>query len=592
MDLLEEINMKNVKYFKKDYPRVQFYRDSYLNLDGKWDFRLDYENQGEEKGYFKGFEKEYDILVPFSYNCEASLVHIDKRCDSVWYQKNINFLLLDPQADVILHLEGSDYITTLYVNGHKVDRKKGCTYRQSYDITEFIHLGNNLLVIHCQDSFSKEQVRGKQRWKDHNFECYYKETTGIYKTVWLEYAPKTRIESLKIDTDYDKQSANLTIKYFGEEDNLSLRLMVEKDNKILQNTTYAIHKNQSDIEVLLNEDFEAWDVFHPALYELTLMLYSKDKLLDEIHSYFGIRNIEIKDAFIYLNGKKLYQKLLLDQGYWDKSEYTAPSTDALLNDINAMIQMGFNGARKHQKVEDERYLYYADALGFLVWAEMPSMYENTEASRQQFLYEWEKVVKQQYNHPSIITWTPLNESWGIEHVKTSLVEQKFTLDVYNLTKKIDPYRPVITNDGWEHTISDILTLHHYEQDGKKLNSYYNTLEKIISGIWPAHHKGAFADGYGYKGQPILISEFGGCAFSRDVQGNDWGYGESVESTAAFLDRFQCLIDNIKAIPLICGYCYTQLTDVQQEVNGLFDASHHPKFNLKDIADIQSDSILK
>lgn len=579
--------MKKIKYFKEDYPRVQFYRDDYLNLDGKWDFIFDDAKEGIKKGYPNGFSKEYEILVPFAYNCEASLIHTDRRCDSVWYQKTIAFSSKNLTKDILFHLEGSDYITTLYVNGKEVGCQKGCTYRQTYDVTKFIQKGNNLFVVHCEDSFSKEQVRGKQRWKDHNFECFYKETTGIYKTVWLEYAPKTRVESLKIDSNYDDKTVNLNINFWGNIRGLDLNIKIFFEGKRVVEKKLKISQPTQEILISLEDDFHPWNVLESNLYEVTLELYQFDSLIDTVYSYFGVRCLEIQDAFLYLNGKRLYQKLLLDQGYWDKSEYTAPNPNALLSDIEKMIQMGFNGARKHQKVEDERYLYYADALGFLVWAEMPSMFENTEASRKQFLYEWERVVKQQYNHPSIIIWTPLNESWGIEDVKTDLVQQEFTNTVYHLTKRLDDSRPVISNDGWEHTLSDIITLHHYEQDGKKLNSYYNTIEKIVTGIWPAHHKGAFADGYPYQGQPILISEFGGCAFTKDTVGDGWGYGKSVESDEIFLNRFKDLVDSIRDIPFICGYCYTQLSDVQQEVNGMLDKNHQPKFSLESIREIQS-----
>lgn len=576
-----------MKCFRKDYPRVQFFRDSYKNLDGKWDFKLDYDQVGEQKNYQNGFFPEYKIVVPFAYNCKDSLVDIQRRCDSVWYQRCLDIKAKDLAYDIFLHLEGSDYITTLYVNGCKVNQQKGCTYRQSYNISAFVHSGNNLIVIHCEDSFDKQQVRGKQRWKDHNFECYYEETTGIYKTVWLEYAPKTRIQEVKIDTDFYSQSAYFSFAFSGNFSKLLLKTQIFLEDKLVACVDSVIEEETKNFNITLDNSFVAWDVLKPALYDVKLQLYDNGDLIDEVLTYFGIRSIEIKDGFFYLNGKKIFQKLILDQGYWRQSGYTAPHIDAFLEDIMAMRQMGFNGARMHQKVEDERFLYFADVLGFLIWCEMPSMYENTESSRTQFIEEWQQVVTQQYNHPSIIVWTPFNESWGIEEVKTSLIQQDFVNQVYTKTKELDSSRPVISNDGWEHTISDILTLHHYEQDGQKLHQYYETIEKIITGIWPAHHKGAFADGYEYKGQPIIISEFGGCALYKDIKGSSWGYGNGVATTEAFLERFRGLIDGITSLPFLCGYCYTQLNDVSQEVNGLLDADHKLKFEAEQLALIQS-----
>ena len=229
-------------------------------------------------------------------------------------------------------------------------------------------------------------------------------------------------------------------------------------------------------------------------------------------------------------------------------------------------------------MEDERFLYYSDIIGFILWAEMPSMYTNTENSRRVFEREWLLSVEQQRNHPCVLTWVPFNESWGVEGILTDESLQEFVNDIYYKTKAIDSTRPVVTNDGWEHTISDILTIHHYEQDAEKLYSFYDTVEKCCSDKWENHRTGAFAKGYGYNGQPIIISEFGGTAFADDAQGENWGYGVAVKDKEEFYARFESLVTAIDSLPHCSGYCYTQVTDVQQEVNGLLDFDHKSKFD--------------
>ena len=233
------------------------------------------------------------------------------------------------------------------------------------------------------------------------------------------------------------------------------------------------------------------------------------------------------------------------------------------------MELGFNGCRKHQKVEDDRFYYYCDVIGYILWSEMPSMYTNTAKSRAVFEKEWMETVEQHYNHPSVLVWTPLNESWGVRDILNRKVEQDFANILYHVTKEYDPYRLVITNDGWEHTISDIITIHHYEQSGAKLLEYFKTKEKALQDVWDSHHKGAMAHGWEYKGQPIMFTEFGGTAYIKTTEGNsNWGYGIGVKDDEEFVERFSGLIRTLHSLDYSCGYCYTQVSDVQQEVNGV------------------------
>jgi len=289
-----------------------------------------------------------------------------------------------------------------------------------------------------------------------------------------------------------------------------------------------------------------------------------------------MREVRIDGSHVLLNNAPIYQRLILDQGYWKDSHLTPPDEKALITDIDKIMSAGYNGVRKHQKIEDEKFLYWADVKGLLVWSEMGAAYEYNDDAVAMFTNEWMEVVRQHYNHPSIITWTPFNESWGVPQIKTNKTQQAFTEAIYYLTKSFDRYRPVICNDGWEHTISDIITLHDYVEKGEELfERYGGYLEEILDNeVYHLLIKAAFAEGYEYRGQPVIFSEFGGIAFNNGEKG--WGYGNKVNTKEEYIARFDAVTTAIKKIDAICGYCYTQVTDVQQEVNGIMDMDRNFK----------------
>ena len=566
--------MNHVSYYKEEYPRPQLWRPNYRLLNGEWDFAFG-EGEGESE-MSCGFDGKMKINVPFTYQTAMSGIGTEERHDEVWYSRTLSLDESEVKGRAILHLEGCDYETDVWVNGCHIGSDTGGYHRLSFDLSKAIHSGDNKIVIRARDDYSVEKPRGKQRSKDTNYGCWYTDTTGIYKTAWVEFVPNTYIKEIVINPNTNEGNVNISCQIEGALQENVLSATLTYNNKIVAKGSTVIDNGAADLTIKISEDepIHLWSLDDPNLYEVELSLGESDI----VKSYFGLRNIDIADGKIYLNGKELYQKLALDQGYWRESLLTPPSEGALVQDIIDMADMGFNGVRKHQKVEDERYLYYADIMGFIVWAEMPSMYSNTENSRKVFEREWILAVNQQRNHPCVFAWVPFNESWGIEEIKTDKVVQDFVNDMYYKTKEIDKTRPVITNDGWEHTISDILTIHHYEQDGVKLHNYYDSIEKCRAEKWESHHKGAFADGYGYTGQPIIISEFGGTAFVSDTVGENWGYGVGVNNYDEFYARFESLIDAIDSLPYSCGYCYTQVTDVQQEVNGLLDFDHKSKFD--------------
>lgn len=588
-----------MKCYIKDYPRPQFVRTEWENLNGNWDFAFDDTNCGEKEKWYQEFKGNLKIQVPFTYETKLSGIHDEKRHDYIWYHRIISVngeKLKDNRF--IIHFEGCDFHTKLWVNGQYAGDHKGGYARFSFDITDLLRDGTNELTVKAEDSFDIQQPRGKQRWLNENFGCWYVQTTGIWKTVWTEYVPNIHMKKVKMTPDFHNAELELEYEIVAPEcelgDDLQIAATIMFGNILISKTVTTMTKNhvtaKADVFCTGANNFEwgvrAWTPEMPNLYDVTFEVVHRGKIVDIIGSYFAMREIRIDGSNILLNGHPIYQRLILDQGYWKDSHLTPPSEEALIEDIDKIHALGYNGLRKHQKTEDERFLYWCDVKGMLVWSEMPSTYQYTDKAVEEFTHEWVEIVEQNYNHPCIIVWTPLNESWGISMVKTDRRQQHFTEMIYHLTKSLDKYRPVIVNDGWEHTVSDIITLHDYEEYGEVLKARYTEYKEEIlkDEVFHCGHHSALANGYTYKGQPIIISEYGGIAFSGGAKGA-WGYGKTVATKEAFIDRFDRITTAVKEIPYCCGFCYTQVSDVQQEINGLMDIERNFKIDPEVIREI-------
>jgi beta-galactosidase/beta-glucuronidase len=578
--------------YMKDYPRPQFVREEWLSLNGEWDFRFDDENRGEIEQWYAQLSADMKITVPFSYETKASGIGEEAFHPFVWYQRTLEVPKEKADRRVILHFQAVDYIAKLWVNGTYVGKHQGGYAAFSFDITQYLEFGApNTVVVKAEDSQSCTQPRGKQRWVDDNFECFYVQTTGIWQSVWLEYLSASHLKSVKMTPDLDARSVRFEYQthVFSAPGQLRLETRIRFQNKLLKQISLVIDRPWLQIDVDLFHEangpwkIAAWSPQQPNLYDVEFVLYEDDRKIDHVYSYFGMRKISIEKGKVLLNNTPFYQRLILDQGYWPDSHLTPPSEEALVEDIEAILAMGYNGVRKHMKIEDARFLYWCDVKGLLVWSEMAATFEFNDEAIEALTKEWVEIVRQQYNHPSIVTWVPFNESWGIPQVLTDSKQQKFTESMYHLTKSLDPNRPVIVNDGWEHTVSDILTLHDYEEVGAKLFERYADKAALMNGeISFNNWKYAMAQGYAYRGQPVIVSEYGGIAFKT---GTGWGYGNQVATEEAFLERFRGITQAIKDTDFICGYCYTQITDVQQEVNGLLTEDRKPKVPLEAIKEI-------
>ncbi|MFD0675558.1 MULTISPECIES: glycoside hydrolase family 2 protein [unclassified Paenibacillus] len=582
---------KENKAVRQEYPRPQFVRADWMNLNGEWDFRFDDGNLGEQQQWFNGATMDRTIIVPFSYESKASGIGEEAHHSNVWYQKKVTLPERYKDKRAVLHFQAADYRTKVWVNGRFIGRHEGGYAAFSFDVTQALddYANEQTIVVKIEDSLSCFQPRGKQRWKDENYGCWYTQTTGIWQTVWLEFVNVTSIGDVRITPDIDTRSVHFQYRINGSAGpRLRVETAITFQGKPVKHVSAVVDRETVSLSLDITSDIHEWRVMlwqpgQPNLYDVEFVLYDGDKPVDRVTSYFGMRKISIENGFIYLNNRPLYQRLLLDQGYWPESLLTPPSEEAIIEDIDKTLEMGFNGVRKHQKIEDPSFLYWCDRKGLLVWSEMAATYEYSDEAVRSFTQEWADIVCQHYNHPCIVTWVPFNESWGIPQVFTDRKQQAFTEAIYHLTKSLDATRPVVVNDGWEHTVSDILTLHDYEEFGEKFASRYRYKEPIVRNERSfSKHKLAFAGGYEYKGQPIIISEYGGIAFK---DGKGWGYGSMVQSEEDFLRRYQEITQAIKDVPYVCGYCYTQTTDVQQEINGLLTEDRQPKIDLKKIRDI-------
>lgn len=570
---------------RNEYPRPHFRRDDWLSLNGEWEFEFDDNKDGELRGLHKGNVKlNNKIIVPFTYQYKESGIGDTADHEVLWYRRTFNYL---NTKNVILGFNGSDYITDVWVNGHHVVSHQGGFAPFTCDITKFVVNGENTLVVRCYDYLDPTIPRGKQSWLGHPFSCWYIPNSGIWQSVWIDYVGNDSIDNYSITPNIDTCSFSGEIKTLnGLAD--SVEIKVYYDNKLVKRQLMSIDGKYTRYTVSMMElnfvdEITYWAPEHPNLFYVDFVLYKDNEVLDTVHTRFGMRKISVnEDGLILLNNKPLYQRLILDQGYWKDSGLTAPSIEDIKRDIELAIAMGFNGARKHQKFEDPYFYYYAEELGFLTWCEMPSAYNFNNDEISYLTKEWQEIVNVARNFTSVITYVPLNESWGTRKMLNSKEQQNFAKSLFYLTKSIDSSRLVSTNDGWENiTESDILAIHDYAYDNKLFESKYNV--DTYNSAYQTFRR-VFAEGNKYNGQPVLLTEFGGIAMQSNHINGNWGYNSAVKDDAEFYYRLRLLLVGLHGMKFQ-GFCYTQLTDVQQEVNGLLDENHNPKLDLNTLKKI-------
>ena len=576
-----------MKYERNEYPRPQFKRDKWMKLNGEWEFEFDDDNDGAKRGLYKGETTLKDkINVPFSYQYSASGIGDKSQHDTVWYRRKF---VVEKDKRALLCFNASDYETDVWINGkHAVNHKGGFTPFKA-DITELLEDGENVIVVRCSDGQETFYPRGKQNWRKEPFSCFYIPNTGIWQSVWIEYFDGDCVDFYKFEPDVDNRVIIGEIQTLYGKACLA-EITVSFKDEIVKKQTITLDGKLTEFMIKLsdNDHFAfadmLWSPEKPNLLYIDIKLFAEGKALDLAHTRLGLRKFSVDGGGkICINSRPVFQRLVLDQGYWEQSGLTPPSAEALKKDIEQSKAMGFNGARKHQKFEDPYYYYYAEELGFLTWCEMPSAYKFCAEEVQAIVGEWMAIVCEARNFTSNICYVPLNESWGVSAISTNTAQQQFAKSLYFLTKALDGTRLISTNDGWDNIEeSDILPIHDYLiKNTSEFAVKYKRGE--YDGLNPQGWQ-LFADGHKYRGQPVLLTEFGGIAFAKDSVGKAWGYGSGAVSNEEFYDRLKELTDGI-SLTEFQGYCYTQLTDVQQEINGLLYADHTPKTDINRLKEI-------
>jgi beta-galactosidase/beta-glucuronidase len=564
---------------RPEYPRPQFVRPAWINLNGDWEFEFDDHDRGMTEDWCNGthaFQKT--IVVPFSFETPMSGIGDLSFHPCVWYRRQIRVPDDWNGRQILLHFGAVDYRATVWINGIMVGTHEGGHSPFYCNITRALVNGTGEIVVRAEDPPTDRYIpRGKQHWEEQPASIFYARTTGIWQSVWAEPVPNSYLDSVRITPAID---GTLTVdaRIVNPQVAQSFQIAVSWHGNVVATGISLADGPRASVETRI-ESPHLWSPDDPALYDVELELHGPAGLIDKVGSYCGFRAISTRNGKVVFNGEPLYLKTVLDQGYWPKSNLTPPDDEAIRYDIRIAKEMGFNGVRKHQKVEDPRYLYWADKLGLLVSAEMANAYLFDDSAVARMTHEWIEVVHRDYNHPSIVIWVPVNESWGVPNL-TDIRQQAHLKALYYLTKSLDDTRLVIDNDGWEHTeATDLFAIHDYAQTGEELLLRYRD-----GGVpLPSSNKLLLAPGYQYNGAPVFLSEFGGIAWILpedlpNVPANSWGYTGLEKTPEAALARIKSLFEAVAQITQIAGICYTQLYDVEQEVNGLMTYDRRLKFD--------------
>ncbi|MGP4077060.1 glycoside hydrolase family 2 protein [Halobacillus sp. K22] len=577
-----------------EYPRPQFKRNHWYDLNGTWEFAWDDQNIGEQEGWHQAEESlPQQIKVPYAYQCKNSGINSQEPHDVVWYKRSFHWEKKD-DLELLLHFEAVDYHTKVWVNGQFVGDHIGGHTPFNFSIGSAVRGGNNVITVRAEDRNGVEQPIGKQSWKSENFLCWYTRTTGIWQPVWLEEVSSLHLKDVKMTPDLSQSSLQVEAELPFHQSKAYLEAHVYFKDEWIHSAGAWIKPNQTKVDFQVDAesdqaDFRVyyWTPDQPQLYDIYFSLKVDDETVDQAESYFGMRSIEVKDDKILLNQEFFYQKLILDQGYYKDSLMTA-SYEQMHSDLTKVKAMGFNGVRRHQTIAERRYMTICDELGLVMWAEMPSIFKFSDSSMQAMQKETREMVTKHYNHPSVIVYTLMNESWGVNEIYHRKDQQNFVNALYYQTKAQDPTRLIVGNDGWEHTVTDILTIHDYNSSAEEITATYKEKASYVNGSpSKTSKKQNFAANYEYSGQPIIMSEFGGIAFSSQGDANTWGYGSRPQTEKDALARFEKLMKAVMETSSFQGFCYTQLTDVEQEVNGLLDHDHNEKFDQQEIRSILS-----
>lgn len=575
------------------YPRPQLVREHWQSLDGQWKFTFDDDNRYTHPS--EPIEWSTEITVPYPPESKASGIGDRGFHKGCWYQREFD---IDPEGQrILLHFGAVDYQARVWVNGHLVIGHEGGHTPFTADITHALNAaGQQTVTVHVEDDpHDLSKPRGKQDWQLEPHSIWYPRTTGIWQSVWLERVSHTYIEKLRWTPHFDGFEIGCEAFVVGDmQDDLTVEVKILHKGKMLADDRYKVIGGEASRKISLSDpgiddsrNELLWSPERPTLLDAEVILRHGEQVIDKVKSYTALRSAHINRDRFMLNGRPYPLRLVLDQGYWSDTLLTAPDDDALRRDVELAKAMGFNGVRKHQKIEHPRYLYWADKLGLLVWEEMPSAYRFTPLAIKRLVREWSEVIDRDYSHPCIIVWVPFNESWGVPNLTSMQAHRNAVEALYHLTRTLDPTRPVIGNDGWEASATDILGIHDYDCNPKSLAQRYATSH--TQELFDRRRPGGrilTLDGYPHRGQPIVLTEFGGIAYAKNKQEAEekkiWGYSQAA-SDEEFYENYRGLLEVVNETTLFSGFCYTQFADTFQEANGLLFEDRTPKMPLEKIA---------
>jgi GH43 family beta-xylosidase len=555
---------------RAEHPRPDAFRENWTTLNGEWQFEIDAKGDGEQRGLISGKDLAAKIVVPFCPESKLSGVGHYDLMKNVWYRRSFEVPTGMKGQRVRLHFGGVDYRAWVWVNGQLAGSHIGGNVAFAFDITRYLKEGPNELVVRAfDDTGSGRQPTGKQT---HTVSegCVYTRTTGIWQPVWLEAVGNSFVEQFSVVPDPDHSRVIIEAAVNGDDTNLTLTVEAFADGKSVgKDASPASWRNQRLVIEL--QEKRLWEIGSPFLYDLKFTLANQNGTIDQVGSYFGLRKVSIHGRAILINDKPVFQRLILDQGFYPDGIWTAPSDEALKRDIELSMEAGYNGARLHQKVFEPRFLYWADKLGYIVWGEFPNWGFNFEpANYANVINEWTEILQRDRNHPSIVGWCPFNETPGEAGELQNLI--------FHETKAIDPTRPVLETSGWAHTVRapEIRDEHDYNQDPANFKKRWQDFFAGNTAVPLPSRYGSGAAGRDL-GVPFMVSEFGGIGWATE---GGWGYGAGPKSLEEFYIRYEGLVSALLDNADMFGFCYTQLTDVEQEHNGLYYYDRRPKFDMK------------
>jgi beta-galactosidase/beta-glucuronidase len=587
----------------EEHHRPQLLRPQWTDLVGAWGFANDDDDVGRREEWFASaapFDRE--IVVPFPPESRASRIGDRGFHPVLWYRRVLTRADLEraghlTENRLLLHFGAVDFAADVWLEGSYLGRHVGGQGPFTMEATSGVQNGHDswALVVRAEDDpWDAGQPRGKQDWQLQTHEIWYDRTSGIWQPVWIESVPSSYLSTLSWQPDVPQGRVGLTLELDRRPDlAASVTVSLQYEGEAVADTAFLQTDPRSTTVITIprqanGQAYESllWSPEQPRLISAYVTVEFSDGVIDRIWSYFGLRSVGFADGRFLLNDRPYYVRAALEQGYWPETHLAAPSTQALREEVQLAKDFGFNTVRIHQKVEDPRYLYWADRLGLMVWGECGSTYEFSVTAVERMTREWLDIVRRDFSHPCVVTWVPFNESWGVRHVSHDPAQLDYIRALFHLTKTVDPSRPVVSNDGWEHADSDVLTVHDYEADGSVLESRYRNrtaVADLLAGIGPAGRRMRLIDASD-RGQPVIVSEFGGVSFTVAPVERSWGYSNAADEVE-FEAKLRELFGALQSSSVLAGFCYTQLTDTMQETNGLADAARRPKLPTETIRSI-------